>query len=135
MVLSTLDWRACLDILLIALIFFFIARLLRATGTWKIVFGVFLAGLFFMAARLLNLRGIQWIYDTLSPAIVVALVVVFQPEIRRILEKTASLHRRQPVAATPELARLIGELAFKLAERSWGALIVIPGRDSVNSSI
>jgi DNA integrity scanning protein DisA with diadenylate cyclase activity len=77
------------------------------------------------------LRGIQWIYDTLSPAIVVALVVVFQPEIRRILEKTASLHKRQPVAATPELARLIGELAFKLAERSWGALLVIPGRDSV----
>jgi diadenylate cyclase len=110
---------------------FFVFRLLRETGTWKTVLGVFLAGLFFMAARLLHLRGIQWIYGALSPAIVVILVIIFQPEIRRILERTVSLRKRQLGAGTPALALLVGDIAFKLVERKWGALLVFPGRNAI----
>ena len=126
-----MNWRVSLDIILITLIIFAIYRLFRWTGTWKILAGILIAGIIFFIARMLNLSGIQWIYATLSPVVVIAFIVIFQPEIRRILEKAASIYQKQSVSQTPEMVQQLNDVVHQLAKEKWGGLIVIPGRDSI----
>ena len=91
---SLLDWRVTLDIVLLAMGIFLLYRTLRITGTWQIVMGIAIAAFIFLLARLLNLAGIEWIYANLSPVLLLGLIIIFQPEIRRFLERAASIRTR-----------------------------------------
>jgi diadenylate cyclase len=124
-------WREALDILLIALALFLAYRTFRRLGTWKILAGILLAAAVFFAASLLQLRGLEWIFSTLSPVAMVALIVIFQPEIRKIFERAASLHRQRRAKRGGGLAGTIAEAAFALAEQRVGAILVLPGRESI----
>lgn len=125
-------WRLLLDVAVIAAAFFGLYRILRASGTWKIVSGILLAATVLGLADLLRLQGVMWVYTQLSPVVLVALVVIFQPEIRRIFERTATLRRRDPVRGRSDLPALLAEALFKLAERHWGAILVVPGNEPID---
>ncbi len=123
--------RATVDILLIAAGMFILYQILLRSGTWKIMGGIALAMLFFFLASLLDLRGIEWIYSNLSPVAVIALIVIFQPELRKFLERAASVRRVQTVKEGDELIRILAESLLALSAQRWGALVVIPGKESV----
>ena len=120
-----------LDVLLISLALFFLYRTLIRLGTWKIVTGIFLAMVIFVAANVLDLKGINWIYSNLSQVAAIALIVIFQPELRKIFERAASLGGRKLGDTGPALAALFGDAAFLLAKKRRGALIVLPGKEPV----
>lgn len=128
-----LDWRVSLDIILIALLIFFLYRTLRRTGTGKIFFGILIAAAIFVVARFLDLKGIDWIYSNLSPIFLLALIIIFQPEIRKIFERAASIRRKEISAEAPKLASVISDAIFTLAKQKNGALFVFPGQDSVKA--
>ncbi len=129
--MEVFGWREALDILLIALAMFLTYRTFRRLGTWKILAGILLAAAVFFAASLLQLRGLEWIFSTLSPVAMVALIVIFQPEIRKIFERAASLHRQRRAERGGGLAGTLAEAAFALAEERVGAILVLPGRESI----
>jgi diadenylate cyclase len=85
----------------------------------------------FIAANVLDLKGINWIYSNLSQVAVIALIVIFQPELRKIFERAASLGGKKLDKTGPALAALFGDAAFVLAQKRWGAIIVLPGREPV----
>ncbi|MBD3288324.1 hypothetical protein GF337_05930 [candidate division KSB1 bacterium] len=126
-----LDWRVSLDIVLIAMVFFFLYQTLRTIGSWKILSGVVLAGIIFVSARFLDLRGIEWIYSNLSQVLVLALIIIFQPELRRFFERAASLRRRGNGFEVEKIASLFSDTAFALAAQYQGAILVLAGNDSV----
>ena len=126
-----LDWRVILDVILIAAILFFLYRTLLRLGTWKIVTGIFLAMAVFVIANVLDLKGINWIYSNLSQVAAIALIVIFQPELRKIFERAASLGGRKLGNTGPALAALFSDAAFVLAKQRRGALIVLPGKEPV----
>ena len=128
---ALLDWRVILDVLLISAALFFLYRSLLRLGTWKIVSGIFLAMVIFVAANVLDLKGINWIYSNLSQVAVIALIVIFQPEIRKIFERAASLGGRRLGKTGPALAALFSDAAFVLSKKRRGALIVLPGKEPV----
>ncbi len=128
---ALLDWRVILDVILISAALFFLYRTLLRLGTWKIVTGIFLAMVIFIAANVLDLKGINWIYSNLSQVAVIALIVIFQPELRKIFERAASLGGRKLGNTGPALAALLGDAAFVLAKKRRGAIIVFPGREPV----
>ncbi|MDZ7264080.1 MAG: diadenylate cyclase [candidate division KSB1 bacterium] len=130
---AMLDWRVSLDIFFLTILIFFLYQNLRTAGTWKIVLGIMFAAAIFAAARFLNLKGIEWIYSNLSQILLLALVIIFQPELRRIFERMASLQRRDIGSAASQLAFIISDAAFSLAQQHRGALIVLPGKDSVKA--
>lgn len=129
--LDVFGWREALDILLITLALFLAYRTLRRLGTWKILAGILLAAAVFFAASLLQLRGLEWIFANLSPVALVALIVIFQPELRKIFERAASLHRQRRSGSGNGLAGTLGEAMFALAADRMGAIIVLPGRESI----
>jgi len=129
------DWRVLLDIFLLALAIHLLYRSFLATGTWKIALGLLVAVIGYGLATLLRLRGIEWIFSNLSQVTLIGLIILFQPEIRRVLEKTIHLRRRLSLSGTETLPGLLDDLLFSLAKRNWGALVVIPGKDPVNQWI
>ncbi|HXO58922.1 MAG TPA: hypothetical protein VN834_03895, partial [Candidatus Acidoferrum sp.] len=83
-------WRHVLDLIDIGLVAFFLYRLfllVRGTQAVQLMFGVLLLALVDLAANLLNLRLLSWIFRNAAPAILVGIIVLFQPEIRRALDQ------------------------------------------------
>jgi len=59
-------------------------------GTWKIVAGILIAIAISFMAHVLDLKGIEWIYSNVSPVALIALIVIFQPELRRAFAQLGS---------------------------------------------
>lgn len=129
------DWRVILDILVFTLFTYLLYRTLRATGTWQILLGLTIAAVGAGLATLIGLRGVEWIFSNFSQFALIALLVIFQPEMRKVLERTTSLLRGQSREESVGLATLIGDVLFALSKRRWGGLVVVPGRDSLKQWI
>ncbi len=133
LVLETLDFRATLDILLLAAAFLVIYRTFRPSGGLKI-FGALAAGTaLFMLSRLLHFRALNWIFENFRDVIIILLVVVFQPEIRRLFERVVSLRGRRLFLEDTGFAGDFARTVFQLAARKNGALFVLPGAENVNA--
>ena len=126
-----LSWQILLDILVISAVLFFLYRTLIRLGTWKIVSGILLAGLFFVVASLLDLKGVEWIYRNVSHVAVISLIVLFQPELRKVFERAASLRKALDKPRDPGFFKLIAESLVMMAEAGTGAIIVFPGREDI----
>jgi diadenylate cyclase len=125
------NWREALDITILSVGLFFAYRTLRRLGTWKMVLGVLIAIAIFLLAYLLDLTSVRWIYSSLSQVALISLIVIFQPEIRKILERAASLGGRKVLREETDLAVLIADTTFEMASIKQGALMVLPGRESI----
>ena len=132
-----LSWRSVLDVLLIAAGLFFLYRTLLRLGTWKIMAGILMALVVFILANALQLKGIEWIYHNVSNVAVLGLIIIFQPELRKVLEKAVSVspHRYKGKGQGTELHGLVGEALIKLAQERCGAIIVFPGKEPLGDKI
>src|SRR5260370_2437417 len=83
-------WRHILDLIDISLVAFFLYRLfllVRGTQAVQLMFGVLLLALIGLLANLLDLRLLSWIFRNAAPAVLIGIIVLFQPEIRRALDQ------------------------------------------------
>ena len=76
-----------LDILVVAFFLYRIYILIRDTRATALLKGLIFLGLFTVLAGWLQLHVVSWILDKLMTVLIVALPVVFQPELRRALEQ------------------------------------------------
>ena len=76
-----------LDILVVAFLIYAIIRLVRQTHTAQLAKGILLLLAVYMMAMLLGLGALKYILDGVMSFGLVAVVVVFQPELRRALEQ------------------------------------------------
>jgi len=128
-----LNWRVSLDIFLIATIIYFIYYTLRSLRTRQVVSGLIVAFVLFLAARVIGLQGINYIFSNFSHVALLALIIIFQPEIRRIFERAASLRRNEAVEKGSLLSTQLRDAIFVLAQRKCGAIFVFPGKDSIQA--
>ena len=129
-VFSRFDWIALLDISLVTLILFWLLFLLRETQAVQLLRGiiilVFLVGLLSFVREL---RAFNWLMRNAIPALLVSIPVIFQPELRRALERLgrtsnllASSSREQDMSRVIESVAAASQV---LSERRHGALIVL----------
>jgi len=128
---ALLNWRTALDIFLIAAGLFFLYRTLLRLGTWRIVVGILAALGLFLIANFLDLRGIEWIFGNLSQVAAIGLIVIFQPEIRKIFERAVSVRRADTGDREDELSQIAAESLWKMAQQRRGAIVVFPGKEPV----
>ena len=126
-----LAWRTAVDILLMATGLFFLYRTLVRLGTWKIATGILVAVGVFLVARFLDLRTIEWVFGNFSQVAVLALIVIFQPELRKFFERAASVRSSRTSDPGDVISRLIAYTLFTLAKERRGALVVFPGRETI----
>ena len=126
-------WRHVLDLIDISLVAFFLYRLfllVRGTQAVQLLFGVLLLALIGLLANLLELRLLSWIFRNAAPAILIGIIVLFQPEIRRALDQFGRIgFIGRPLAHynLQVFNRMIDEViraTTKLTQRFTGALIV-----------
>lgn len=129
MIKGSLNWRGFLDILLIAVVLFFAYHALNRLRTWKILFGISIAVIILLLANILELTGVCWIYTNLSNVALIGIVIVFQPEIRKMFERIVSLKGARLIGKGKEPSCLIAEAAFAMADIRQGALLVLPGKE------
>jgi uncharacterized protein (TIGR00159 family) len=129
---KSLGIRAAIDIAIIATVFFTLVHTFRVSGTARMAAGLVIAGAIFLLANWLDLRGITWIYSRLSSVLLIAAVVIFQPELRRMLEQGGSLQRGRAAQLPSGLPGLLVEALDTLSQRKWGAIVVLPGRQPIN---
>lgn len=128
--LQRLDWIDVLDIFLVAFILFWVLYLVRGTRAVSLLRGViFLIIVITLLGGFIRLRAFGWLAQNVLPALLVAIPVVFQPELRRALERlgrAGSLFGRA-TGDRPVLEQAIDEVVDAsriLADRRHGALIV-----------
>lgn len=118
-----------LDILIVAVLFYWAYIFLKETRAMRILYGlVFLLALMAIG-KLLNLILLNWILKSLMAMLIVAIPVVFQPELRNALEKLGrSRLLGELYLGRAEFDRVINEIvtaAITLSEQKMGGLMVI----------
>jgi diadenylate cyclase len=126
-----LDWLNVIDIGLVALIFFVVLYLMRGTQAEPLLRGlIILLVVVAFLGNTLTLPAFRWIFGRAIPALLIAIPVVFQPELRRALERVG--RAGQLLTQTPRhsagVDHTIGVIAHasqRLADCKHGALIVL----------
>ncbi len=115
------------DILLVAFIFFRLLSLIKETRAAHMVAGLLLMVIVALAAPWLKMNALSWLLEQARSILLILLVILFQPELRRLL---------QVLGQTPafrwfykaETSRVIDEVVSgvgRLADLGYGALIVL----------
>ncbi|MGI5888320.1 MAG: diadenylate cyclase CdaA [Oscillospiraceae bacterium] len=87
---NTFVWQDAIDILLLTLIVYEIIKLVRKTRAKQLIIGLGIFVLAYLLARLLGLRAISYLFSNLFQVGVLVIVIMFQPELRKGLEKVGS---------------------------------------------
>jgi diadenylate cyclase len=129
-VAAAFGWRDAVDILLVALVAYRVLVTFRGTRTAQMLIGLATLAAASVLARRIELHTVQWVLDQVWAFWTVALIVLFQPELRRTLARVGqgAVLRNLFTARDAESARLIEEIARtadRLAARRIGALIVL----------
>ena len=139
-----LDWRNLLDIFLVALAFYVLFRLTRGTQAVMLIRGILIVALIMAVLSLvIDLPAFNWLLRNSAPMVLVAIPIIFQPELRRALERVGRsaplLTRRGDTTNTQSLINEVSKTVDYLAQRKIGALIVFEGvtglADVVNRGI
>lgn len=135
-VLQNLSPSDVVDIAIVTLLFYSISFLFRGTQAVTLFRGIAIIVIVLIAlATLFNLQALSWLIVNSLTALVIAIPVIFQPEIRAVLERLGRgsiFGRRQ----APEQTRVsvINEICAaceKLSQRRHGALIVLQRNSSL----
>ena len=117
------------DVLLVAFLLYQLLRLVRGTQATQLIVGLVVLAMVGVLASQLHLILISWLFQNAAPFIVIGIIVLFQPELRRILDQVGRIgHLGRPLSAfNPQLFnRSIAEAiraAERLSARRTGALI------------
>jgi diadenylate cyclase len=128
--LQSIGWRDILDVVIVAFLLYQLLKLIRGTQAAQLLVGLGVIIAVGLAAEALNLRLLQFIFANGGQAIVIAAVILFQPELRRALDQVGRLGKVRSLLgqhATADTQRSVDEViraASSLSERKTGALIV-----------
>lgn len=131
-IFTRIDLRAIVDILSVALIFYWLLWVIQGTRAAQLVRGLAILIIAVVgAANLFQLQALNWLLRQALPALIIAIPVVFQPELRRALERLGhtgawlrtplTSHEMQTEETIDEVTRAV----LQLSRLRYGALIVI----------
>jgi diadenylate cyclase len=119
-------WRPALEILILAVLIYFVFKFVRGTRGWPVVIG-FVVVLLALAlvTTILKLQVLRWLLGTFSAFFAIAVVVIFQPELRRMLAELGNLPLFASASEQRESIEVIIQTVERLADVKIGALIAI----------
>ena len=119
-------WRHAVEIFILAVLIYFAFRIVRGTRGWPVVIGFFVVLLAVVAATtILDLKVLRWLLGSASVFIVFGALVIFQPELRRMLAELGNLPLFATASEQRESIEVIIQTCERLADVRIGALIAI----------
>jgi diadenylate cyclase len=139
-IVERLSWWDVVDLVLVTAIFFIILLLLRGTQAMVLLRGVLL--LIVLVSVLTSLEvlpAFSWLVRNTLPALLLAIPVIFAPEIRRTLERLGRAGTLMPAGRgttdSQDAITAVVSAAARLADRRHGALIVMSRSDSLDDYV
>ena len=133
-------WRPAVEIVILAILIYYPLMYVRGTRGWPIVLGflVILMALSGVAA-LLNLEVIKSLLRYVFAGVALAVLVIFQPELRRIFAELGNIPLFASAHEERENIEVIIQAAERLSEMRIGALVavecLVPLDDFVESGV
>jgi diadenylate cyclase len=128
------NWRNAIEIGILWLLIYYCYLYFRGTRGAKVLTGLALALLtLIFVAQLLHLEVILWLIRSVTAFLAIALVVIFQPEVRRALAAIGSHHFFSSTPQNRETIEIISDMVFDLSNRQFGALIAIERDINISS--
>jgi diadenylate cyclase len=135
-VFQRFDWFSALDILLVTGVFFGLLYLIRDTQAMVLLRGIiFLIVLTALLTTIIDLPAFSWLLRTTLPALLLAIPVIFSPEIRRGLERIGRIlpsnESRTNTGEMEATLQAVVSAASRLSARQHGALIILQRSESL----
>jgi len=125
-------WKIALEILILWYVIYMILLFVKGTRSEQLLKGLVMVTLIFIGTQQLGLDVINWAITRLFPISVIALLIVFQPELRRALAQLGQFGKHQEnIEAINEIVKA----ALGLSKKRIGALIVIERETGLKSYI
>ena len=128
-----IELRDIVDILIVAVMVYLLMRAIRGTRAGQLLRGIAVAAAIYALSAILHLNTVNYILNAIVQVALFAIIVIFQPELRKLLEQMGRLkflhYLGFSLEASPEdteeVVRNIAAAAADMAESRTGALIVI----------
>lgn len=130
------QWTSGVEIVILAAVIYYIYLYLRGTYGARILIGLALVFLTLtLVSQLLNLEVIGWLLRSISVFLAIALVVIFQPELRRALTELGSHRFFTTASEEKETIEILTDAVFELSSKGFGALIAVERDLSLKSIV
>jgi len=130
--MTTFDikWIDLLDVFIVAVAIYYLLVWLQGTRALALVRGLFVIVLLYIIGKLLGLTTINWVLERIGTIILLVIVIVFQPELRRALERLGRerILVRLGIVDTSRGSWFVHHIikaVAQLSEQKSGALIVL----------
>lgn len=131
-----------LEIVIIAFVIYQLITWIKDTRAWVVMKGILVVIVFYLAALLLNMNVILWIFANSLSVVIMAVIIVFQPELRKALEQLGRKNFFRSILPMEDASagsdafneRSVSEIVratFEMAKYKTGVLIVIEQEDSL----
>lgn len=135
------EFRSAVDIIVVAVVFYQIYMLIKRTRAVQLVKGVMVLVVASLLAKYFQLLTVSWLLDKLLTMFVIAIPVVFQPELRKALEQLGRgrfFTRHASASGLDTLEQVVEELVRctqVLSKNRIGALIVIERKTGIQDFV
>ncbi len=130
-----------IDILFVAILIYALLKRFKKTKSASVFGGFIVVSIVYTMMRILKLRLTVTIMHSFFAIFLVAFIIIFQEEIRRVFEQIAMFNfssmfkRKQTPSGIKKQIKLISDTIFDLAREKVGALIVLPAKESIRRYI
>ena len=116
-----------LDILIVTIVFYQIYRIIRGTRATHMFAGLLLLLGAGSISQLIGMNGMTWLIQSVGAVWVIAFVILFQPELRRMLIRVGQMGVLRTLfrAGSDRVVTEVARAAMELSRHRFGALIVI----------
>ena len=130
--LPNIGFSEILEIIILTALIYYIVRWIRQTHAWSLLKGIIIVVLVALAAHMFDLVTVIWVVENTFAMGIVALVILFQPELRKALEQIgrgvdlSGFSDNKEGTASHTLDEIVQAVAIMASKRT-GALICIEG--------
>jgi diadenylate cyclase len=128
--MTTIHWQSAVDFLVLAVALYLLLRWSRQARALRLALSILALRVGALLARQLDLLITSWVLDVATIIAILALLIVFQPELRRALTRFDIMGRARDQQQVSALAA-VSAAAWFLARARLGALIVLARKDSL----
>jgi len=136
-IIANLRFQDVLDIVFLTVVAYYLYSWFRGTKAFKALVGLLGLGVVYTVARTWGLFLTTWVFQVFWQVLVILLIILFQSEIRQVLERVNPLRALglRKMASPEEWIPGFARATFRLAKRKIGALAIIERADLVAEHI
>ncbi len=126
-----------LDILAVYIVFYQLYLIMKGTRASQMFAGLILIFISSFVVQLLGMEGMTWLIQSVTTVWVIAFVIIFQPELRRLLVQLGQTRLVRAIVKESGTSTLdeIVKSAEVLAQKRYGGLIVIKGETGIRGIV